>query len=369
MKIKSIKRTTEQSEYIEFGVSDGYVKTMHGSLADVDCDFPSDRRPDVKKYMEERYNHDGKRRVFSAGTFITMKIRSAIKDYCRAYRVPVGTTNMITAMIDDNATWTDMMKMAVNKQQLRDFINKHYEVFDELLPIMEQPRSAGIHASAVVVTPDHVKGEDVECFDVIPMRKMDGELVSELTGTELDEMGFLKNDVLAIAELSRLGNMFDICKKIYSVDLNIHKIISNYLDEERVYEIIRDGYTQGIFQLSSEGMTRLVKQMKLSCIDDMIAAVALYRPATLNSGAAQTYCDVKNELVEPVYLWGTYDILKDTYGVAVYQEQLVLLAQKIGGLGLGDGVNLVKAVSKKKIDKIRKFKDKFFSGAEKNLCP
>ena len=116
-------------------------------------------------------------------------------------------------------------------------------------------------------------------------------------------------------------------------------------------------------------MTKFVKSMNPDNINDVIAANALFRPATLDSGAAGEYVRAKNGLIDPEYLWGTYDILKDTFGVAAYQEQYAALARKIGGLSLGDGVNLVKAISKKKVDKIRKFYDKFYAGAKKNGCP
>lgn len=372
MKIKSIKiiDNKKSKNVLDCFVDNGYRKLHHGSLPDIDTDFDSTKRDDVKAYLERRYNHDGKQRVFSAGTFTTLQVKSVIKDVCRVHRVSVNMANYITAIIDDNAgDWTELMLLAAKEKKVRDFIQKHPDVFEEIRPIMFQPRSEGIHASAVVVTPDIIKGEDVECFDIIPIKKMNGLLVSELSGTELDELGLLKNDLLGIAELSRLDTMIQICNKEYGTNLSIESIATSALDEPKVYEIIRKGLTQGIFQLSSDGMTRYIKSMHPESINDIIAANALFRPATLDSGAAKMYVDAKEGVVDPEYLWGTYDILKDTYAVAAYQEQYAALARKIGGLSLGDGVNLVKAISKKKIDKIRKFKDKFYSGASKNGCP
>lgn len=127
--------------------------------------------------------------------------------------------------------------------------------------------------------------------------------------------------------------------------------------------------TQGLFQISGGGMTNFMKQMNPTSINDLIASIALFRPGTLNSGAAQGYCDAKNKYVEPEYLWGTYDALKDTYGFIVYQEQVSKIARSVGNLSLGDGVKLVKALSKKKIEKVRVFKDKYFEGAAANGCP
>ena len=371
MKVQSIKQhiNTQPTNVLDCYVEKGYVKRAHGSLPDVDIDFDSLRRPEVKAYLERRYNHDNKQRVFSAGTFTTEKIRSAIKDVCRVHKISVGTTNYITAIIDDSSSWTDLMRTAFKEQKVYDFIQKHPEVFEEILPLMNQPRSAGIHASAIITVPDTIKGKDVECFDIVPIRKMDDILVSEIDGYSLDDMGLLKNDVLAIAELSRLSDMMNICNREYNANIDMHWIITNCLDDEKVYGVIRKGLTQGVFQMSGDGITRFIKQMRPNCIQDLIASVALFRPGTLDSGAAQMYCDVKNGLVEPEYLWGTYEILKDTHGVIAYQESVSQIAQKIGGLSLSDGVKLVKALSKKKLDKAKAFKDDYFKGANKNGCP
>lgn len=371
MKVTCVKKieNSDITKVYDCSVERGYVKKAHGSLPDVDIDFDSTRRQEVKAYLERRYNLDKKQRVFSAGTFTTEKIRSVIKDVCRTYRIPVGTTNYITAIIDDSSSWTDLMRLAAKDERVRNFIQKYPDVFEEILPLMNQPRSAGIHASALIVTPKIIKGKEVECFDIVPIRKMDGLLVSEIDGYSLDDMGLLKNDVLAIAELSRLSDMIAICNTEYGANIDIHKIITNYLDDERVYDVLQKGLTQGVFQMSGSGITRFIKQMRPNCIQDLIASVALFRPGTLDSGAAQTYCDAKNGFVEPEYLWGTYDILKETYGVIAYQESVSQIAQKIGGLSLSDGVKLVKALSKKKLEKAKVFKEDYFKGAEKNGCP
>ena len=109
--------------------------------------------------------------------------------------------------------------------------------------------------------------------------------------------------------------------------------------------------------------------MKPTCINDLIAANALYRPATLENGSTEAYIDCKRGEIAPTYLWGTYEALKDTYGLITYQEQVVMIARKVGGFSLGDGVNLVKFISKKKVDKIQAMKNKFMDGAKQNDCP
>lgn len=371
MKVLSVRtvRTNKKVNVTDCKTGDGYVKKHHGSMPDVDVDFDSERRQEVKEYLEKRYNKNGSKRVFSAGTFITEKIKSVIKDVSRVHKISVPTVNYINAILDDNLTWTDLMRMCVTNKKVRDFVQGHWEVFEEILPLLGQPRSAGVHASAVIITPEIVKGKRVDCFDLLPIRKVDGMLVSELSGVDIDAIGILKNDVLAIAELSRLSEMLQIIEKENGRAITMLQIITEYINDPKIFDILQRGLTQGVFQLSGEGMTRFLKQLKPSDINDIIAANALFRPATLNSGAAKTYVDCKNEEIEPEYLWGTYDILKDTYGVAVYQEQFALLVRKIGNLSIGDGVNLVKAISKKKIEKIRKYKDKYFEGIKVTGCP
>ena len=347
----------------------GYIKAHHGSLPDIDSDFAADRRGDVKEYLEQRYNQNNLQRVFSAGTFTTVKIKSAIKDVARTHKIPMGTTNYLTAILEDEMTWTDLMKLAVTDKRIREFINKYPDVFEEILPLMGQARSAGIHASALIITPEYVKDEVVNCYDLLPIRKMGDLLVSEISGYDVDAIGILKNDVLGIQELTRLSDMLTLIEKEYGVRYTILQIVSQYLEDKKAFELLQQGHTQGVFQMSGQGITRFIKQLKPDCVKDLIASVALFRPGTLESGAAQGYVDAKNNLIEPEYLYGTYDILKDTYGFIVYQEQVANIARKIGGLSLGDGVNLVKALSKKKLEKVRKFKEKFFIGAEKNHCP
>ena len=370
MRITKINRKTDEEAIVgDAYVDNGYTKAHHGSLPDIDSDFAADRRGEVKKYLEKRYNTNNMQRVFSAGTFTTVKIKSAIKDIARTHKIPIGTTNYLTAILEDGMSWTDLMKLAVTDKRIHSFIEKYPDVFEEILPLMGQARSAGIHASALIITPEYVKSDKVDCYDLLPVRRMDDLLVSEISGYDIDAIGILKNDVLGIQELTRISDMLLLIEKEYGVKYTMLQIVSQYLNDAKVFELLKQGYTQGVFQMSGQGITRYIKSLKPDNINDLIASVALFRPGTLNSGSAQGYVDAKNGLVEPEYLWGTYDVLKDTFGFIVYQEQVASLARKIGNLSLGDGVNLVKALSKKKLEKVQKYKSKFFVGAEQNHCP
>lgn len=372
MKIISAKHYTTSNpiKVLDCFVDKGYLKGGHGSLPDVDQDFQSDRRQDVKEYTERRYNHDGKQRVFSAGTYSTLKAKAVIKDVARVMRIPSSLANYITAIFDDDKVdYTGIFRLAAQNRKIAKFIADYPMLFEDIRTLMFQPRSSSVHASALLITPDEMDGEDVECFDFVPIKKVDDILVSENSGYDLDELGLLKNDCLATKELSKLHQTFDLVNEHYDANVTMEGIVGSNLDDERVYELLAQGYTQNVFQFSSKGITKFLVQMKPSCIGDLIAANALYRPATLENGAVEAYVNCKAGLVAPTYLWGTYNALKETYAQMVYQEQMVQIAREVGAFSLGEGVKLVKFISKKKIDKIQAMKSKFMEGAKATGCP
>lgn len=370
MKVVSVqtKKSTKPIPVIDCFVDSGYLQGPGGQLPDVDVDYQSDKRQEVKEYIEHRYNHDNKQRVFSAGTVTTLKVKAVIKDVARTMRIPPALVNYLTAIFDDDKmTYTDIFKLAAQNKKVAKFIADYPQLFEDIRALMFQPRSGSIHASALLVTPDEKDGEDVECFDFVPIKKVDNILVSENDGYELDELGLLKNDCLATKELSKLQATMAICNQEYGTNLSLESLATGALDDERVYQLLGQGYTQNVFQFSSRGITKFLTQLKPTCIGDLIAANALYRPATM--GNLDEFVNRKDKLVAPTYLWGTYNALKDTFGVVVYQEQIVHMAREVGNFSLGEGVNLVKFISKKKTDKILAMKDKFMTGAKENGCP
>lgn len=320
--------------------------------------------------MERRYNSENKTRVFMAGTFTTMKIKAVIKDVARVHRIPPNLTNYITSIIkEDNIDFSDFMMLAAKERKLAKFINDYPQVFEDIRTLMFQPRSSSVHASAQLITPSQKDGAEMECFDYTPIKKIDGQLVSEFSGYDLDECGLLKNDSLATKELSKLRQVIEICNAQYHTDLSLEKLARSNCDDPKVFELLCKGYTQNVFQMSSRGMTKFLMDLQPQNIEDLIAANALFRPATLDSGSADAYIDRKQGDVAPTYLWGTHDVMKDTYGIMCYQEQLMQIALKVGGFSLGEGYKLIKFISKKKQAKIDAMKDKFMKGAEASGCP
>lgn len=372
MKVTAIKHITTSNpvNVLDCFVGGGYLKGAHGSLPDVDQDYESTKRQQVKEYYEHRYNHDGKQRVFSAGTYTTLKVKAAIKDVARTMRISPSLVNYLTAIFeDDKCDYTGIFKLAAENKKVSKFIHDYPALFEDIRTLMFQPRSSSVHASALLVTPDTMDGEDMECFDFVPIKKVDGILVSEDDGYSLDELGLLKNDCLATKELSKLHETFDLINEHYGANVTLEGIVKSNLDDPQVYELLKHGYTQNVFQFASKGITKFLVEMKPECIKDLIAANALYRPATLENGAVEAYTNCKNGYVAPTYLWGTHNSLKETFGQMIYQEQMVQIAREVGGLSLGEGVKLVKFISKKKIDKIKAFKEQFLIGAQAKNCP
>ena len=356
---------TVMDAFVDKGLTEG----GHASLPDIDVDYASDRRQEIKDYLEERYNADGRQRIFSAGTFTTMKLKAALKDVARVHRVPHSIVNYITAMIDDGTDWTGLFRQAAFNRKLRDFIQTYPLVIEDVQGLLGQPKAASIHASAIVVTPDTRDGRPAECFDFLPVRKMDGALVSEFDGYSVDEIGLLKEDVLATKELAKLSAVIALVNRNFGQELTIGRITQDMLEDGKTYRLLSDGNTQNVFQFSSPGITRFIQDVQPECIEDLIAINALYRPATLDIGATDDYVRFRRGEVAPVYNYGCYEATKNTFGIMVYQEQFMSVAHTLGGFDLGKTDYLRKAIGKKKADLMATLKADFIAGAVGNGCP
>ena len=272
-------------------------------------------------------------------------------------------------MLDDSADWTGLFKIAATNRKVRDFVQTYPNVIEDVRMVLGQPKAASVHASAIIVTPEKRNGEVADCFDFLPIRKMDGALVSEFDGYSVDEIGLLKEDVLATKELAKLSATINLVNEHYGQNLTIEKITSEMLDDEKTYRILSDGNTQNVFQFSSPGITRFIQDVQPNCIEDLIAINALFRPATLDIGATDDYVRYRRGDVAPVYNFGCYEATKNTYGIMVYQEQFMSVAHTLGGFDLGKTDYLRKAIGKKKADLMASLKNDFIAGAIKNGCP
>lgn len=371
MKIESvtIKKAPRTMNVRDAYVDKGLVEGGHSALPDIDVDYASDRRQEIKEYLEQRYNVGGAQRVFSAGTFSSLKLKAVLKDVARVHRVPHSLVNYITAIFDDNMDWTGLFKLAAVNKKVNRFVQDYPQVIEDIRTLMGQPRAASIHASAIIVTPDNRDGYPAECFDFLPIRKMDGLLVSEFDGYSVDEIGLLKEDVLATKELSKLSAVIGIVNRTYGKQYTIESITREELTDAKTYRLLAEGYTQNVFQFASRGITRFLMDVRPEGIEDLIAVNALYRPATLDIGATDDFVRYKRGEVAPVYNFGTYEATKNTYGIMCYQEQFMSIAHTLGSFDLGKTDYLRKAIGKKKADLMASLKEDFIRGAVENGCP
>lgn len=371
MKVEGIKikKATEKLSVMDCFTDQGLVSGGHSALPDIDVDYASDRRQEIKEYLEERYNTEGRQRVFSAGTFTTLKLKAALKDVARVHRIPHSIVNYITAILNDNMDWTDLFKVAAVNRKVWNFVQTYPEVIEDVRGVMGQPKASSIHASAIIVTPEKRNGQTMECFDFLPIRKMENQLVSEFDGYSVDSIGLLKEDVLATKELSKLSATINLVNETYGTHYSIESITQEELEDEKTYRMLSDGYTQNVFQFSSRGITRFIQDVQPDSIEDLIAINALYRPATLDIGATDDYVRYRRGEVAPVYNYGCYEATQNTFGIMVYQEQFMAIAHALGGFDLGKTDLLRKAIGKKKADLMASLKVDFLAGAIRNGCP
>lgn len=331
-------------------------------LPDIDSDFPSNRRDDIKRYMEQRYGEDY---VTSIGTYGTFKIKSVIKDFSRVYGIDVSSANFVNSMLDDNISYVDLFKECCNNFKVKDFVSKNYKVIESFLLVANQVKNSSVHAAGVIIVPKTYNGEPMKVYDWMPVKKIDGVLVSEWDGVELDSCGFLKEDILGLTTLDKLYSIFELVNKNHGVKLNFNSID---LEDERVYALFKLGYTKDVFQFGTDGLSRYCKDMQPDIVDELIDAVSLYRPGVMESGSHYDYIKIKFKKKKPAYDYMLEDVTKDTKGIFIYQEQVMKAMQVLGGFSLTEADAIRKAMGKKDPMKMEQYKTKFIEGAIEKKC-
>ncbi len=340
-------------------------RVLNGSLPDIDIDFPPLRREEVFKYVEERY---GSKHFCQIGTYTALKTKAALKDISKQRGVDFSTVNAISKMInynEDGDTWEDLFKSALKKKRLKAFILKHPDVFLDIQLILNQPKSTSIHASAAIIVPD-----EKSIFKYMPVRKINKNgrdlIVSEWEGYDLEKAGYLKLDILSVNQLDKYQFIVDLIKKNRNINIDIYNLP---LDIPQVYESIKSGYCGDIFQFGTRSLEHYCKELKPSNIYELIDAVALYRPGAIEVNAHNEYIFRKEGKREVKYLWGTEKILKYTYGLIVFQEQVMKIVSELANFSLLESDDIRRAVGKKKFEVIEKYKDIFINRVIEKGCP
>lgn len=223
-----------------------------------------------------------------------------------------------------------------------------------MLPIiLNQPKTKSIHPCAVITFPKVLEAQEWS-----PMRFQNGQLVSEWGGTELDSAGFLKNDILGINQLDKFTDILDLIKQNGKEVPDIFSLV----DDPEVYRYFCNGWTGDVFQFKSSGLSDYCKILKPQELNDLVAAVALYRPGPMGSGYHTTYAKCKNEGRKPVFLWGTEEITRDTYGLLTYQEQIMEVCKQVGGVDSLEADSVRKAMGKKKLSELLPWRERLMKG-------
>jgi DNA polymerase-3 subunit alpha len=332
------------------------------SIADIDCDYCQEDRDKVKQHLIDKY---GKDQCCSVGTYTTMQLKGAFKDLARGHSVDFGLANIISNMLTECETITDIFKKASERPELKRFINSHSNIFNDLSEILESRKSRSIHASAFIITPD-----DKKVWEWMPVRKEYKEneemLVSEWEGYDLEAVGFLKQDILGIKQLDKIKGIVNYIKENTGNEIDIYNLP---LDDKKVYKYLSNGWNKDVFQFGTSGLSQYCTQLKPENINDLIAAVALYRPGTMGNNFHNEYILRKEGKRAVDYFYGTEDILKDTYGLMCYQEDTMLICQKLGNFNLAETDLIRKYLGKKDKEKLPTFKKRFVDGAISNGCP
>ena len=297
--------------------------------------------------MERRF---GESQVCSIGSFTTFKAKGLIKDIARLFSIDFAESNLITSMMGKTDTsFLDIMTTAVREPKIKSFIKRNSDIFYMLPTLLDQVKTQSIHPCAMVVFPSVIGAEQWA-----PMRLQQGLIVSEWGGNELDDAGFLKEDILGIKQLDKFTDILKLIHENSGESLDIY----NLPHDKEIYRYFGNGWNGDVFQFGTDSMSSYTRSMRPQSMDDLIAANALYRPGPMENGFHTNYIKCKNEGKAPNYLWGTEAITKDTFGLLVYQEQIMRIFQDLGGLSMKEADDVRRALGKKKMSVILTWRDR-----------
>lgn len=331
------------------------------SMPDIDIDFCAQRRGRVIDYIVQKFNRESVTQII---TFGTLGAKSVIKDVARVLSVSASEANIITKTIPGMVkSLEDALKQypefsnLINQNELYQSILKHSIVLEGLI------RQTGIHAAGVVIAPG-------DLTDYVPLAcsiQKDSEkvILVQYEGKWLDELKMLKMDILGLKTLTLIKKSIDLIAQSHRTEIDIDSLP---LDDKKVYSMLSRGETDGVFQFESDGMRKYLMELKPNMFEDLIAMVALYRPGPMqfiDRYIARKHGKEKVTYDHPL----VENALKGTYGVTIYQEQVMQISRELGGLSGGEADTLRKAMGKKNVDLMMKFQEKIVEGGAKNGVP
>jgi|694.fasta_scaffold04340_21 DNA polymerase-3 subunit alpha len=351
---------------LEYGLLfERFLDPNRSEAPDIDIDFCKERREEVIAYVREKY---GEESVAQIATFGTMAARAAIKDVGRVFNIPLDRVTKLCELVPETPGIT--LQEAINgNSEFKHAINDDpqiKELMDIALKLEGTNRNAGTHAAGVVISngplTDYVPLQRIVRKGDESQRKEEGVITTQWVMGDLETVGLLKMDFLGLRTLTALDNAVRMIKKNHDLSIDLNSIP---LDNKATYDLLQKGDAKGVFQLDSSGIRELLKRMKPDNIRDIIAIMALYRPGPLEGGMVDSYINRKHGREKPVYAHAVMEqILSETFGVMVYQEQIMQILNQLGGIELSSAYACIKAISKKKYEIIDKRKEEFIRGAK-----
>lgn len=325
------------------------------TMPDIDIDFCIEGRERVIDYVRDKYGHD---KVCQIVTFGTMLAKAAIKDVARALSFSFEDSNAITNLVPEQLkiTLNEAIEQEPRLQELIKNNPKVKHLIDIALKLEGLTRHASKHACGLVISPEPID-------DVLPVYipPKSTELITQYAMTELETLGFLKIDFLGLKNLTLIARALVLIEKKQGVKLDMDRLP---LDDQKTFELIGEGKTSGVFQLESDGLKEVLRKLRPEKFEDIIAVNALYRPGPLGSGMVDDFIERKHGRQKISYLFPELEpVLAETYGVIVYQEQVMKIASAIAGYSLGESDILRRAMGKKKVEVMAAQKELFLKRA------
>lgn len=333
----------------------------HVSLPDVDMDVED--REKVKQFIINKY---GEEQFSLLGSYNTFKIKAAIKDLCRVMgtNMDYAALNVMTSTMffkeGVDANFEEIFKTALTNSMFYNFVQENPKIINTMYWLLDTPKSASVHPCGVLSIP-----KDESIFNDFPLSLQEGEYMCEWTGPELDTMGFVKNDLLGLAQLGFIKNILTLIKENRGESVNIYNIP---LNDKEVYKYLSNGWNSEVFQFNSNLLVNYCKILNPTHIGDLSVAVAAVRPGPMNNGLHLKYVKRKEGREEVDYHFGYKDYTEETYGIILFQEQVIRIASYLGNLNLVEGDGLRKALGKKKMSEMLKFHDKIKPHAIEKGC-
>ncbi|MBR1555399.1 MAG: DNA polymerase III subunit alpha, partial [Oscillospiraceae bacterium] len=331
-----------------------FLNPERRSMPDIDIDFCIEGRSKVRDYVVRRY---GKEHVAEIVAFDTLKARAAVRDAGRVLRMPNSVISSAVKYLDSRLTIAESLEQSSELKQLCQQDKQIHQLLDMASRIEGFPRHTTIHAAGVVIT-------DKPVTDYVPVFRDESMLVTQYTMTTLEELGLLKMDFLGLRNLT----------VIRDAERAVRKSVSGFsaanlpVDDNAVYDLISCGNTSGVFQLESAGMRKFLTGLKPRCMDDIMTALAIYRPGPMDS--IPDYLRNRQNPQKITYLHPALEeILKPTYGCILYQEQVMQICRKLAGFSYAEADTVRYAMSKKKTALMQEEKNKFLDGCQNHQIP